>query len=116
MIEDIFKQAQGAFNTWSKWEPQDRTTSRLLKMLDFDFFEVLDSVTSQDPENILKSIMIHRILEHSRREIFRYQRDLDLQTLILLLTIMKSSSSLVCCSYVFIHQRYLFCHQSLKSI
>lgn len=44
-IEDIFKQAQGAFNTWSKLEPQDRTTARLLKMLDFDFFELLDSVT-----------------------------------------------------------------------
>ncbi len=44
-IEDIFKQAQTAFNTWSKWPPRERTTSRLLKMLDFDFFEVLDSVT-----------------------------------------------------------------------
>ncbi|MBE5851151.1 MAG: ATP-dependent helicase [Lachnospiraceae bacterium] len=44
-IEDIFKQAQTAFNTWSKWEPEDRTTAKLLKMLDFDFFELLDSVT-----------------------------------------------------------------------
>lgn len=44
-IDDIFKNAQGAFNTWSKWEPCDRTTENLLKMLDFDFFEVLDSVT-----------------------------------------------------------------------
>lgn len=44
-IEDIFKQAQTAFNTWSKWPPGERTTGRLLKMLDFDFFEVLDSVT-----------------------------------------------------------------------
>ena len=34
-----------AFNTWSKWEPCDRTTENLLKMLDFDFFELLDSVT-----------------------------------------------------------------------
>ena len=44
-LDDIFKQAQGAFNVWSKWKPEDRTTSKLLKMLDFDFFEVLDSVT-----------------------------------------------------------------------
>lgn len=44
-IDEIFKNAQRAFNTWSKWEPQDRTTENLLKMLDFDFFEVLDSVT-----------------------------------------------------------------------
>ena len=44
-IEDIFKQAQTAFNSWSKYEVQERTTARLLKMLDFDFFELLDSVT-----------------------------------------------------------------------
>jgi len=44
-IDEIFKNAQRAFNTWSKWEACDRTTENLLKMLDFDFFEVLDSVT-----------------------------------------------------------------------
>lgn len=44
-IDDIFKNAQRAFNTWSKWDPVDRTTENLLRMLDFDFFEVLDSVT-----------------------------------------------------------------------
>ena len=44
-IDDIFKQAQRAFNTWSKLEPKYRTTNALLKMLDFDFFELLDSVT-----------------------------------------------------------------------
>ena len=44
-INEIFRSAQRAFNTWSKWEPADRTTANLLKMLDFDFFEVLDSVT-----------------------------------------------------------------------
>lgn len=44
-IDDIFRNAQKAFNTWSKWEPCDRTTDNLLRMLDFDFFEVLDSVT-----------------------------------------------------------------------
>lgn len=44
-IDDIFRSAQRAFNTWSKWNPSERTTENLLKMLDFDFFEVLDSVT-----------------------------------------------------------------------
>ena len=44
-IDEIFRNAQRAFNTWSKWEPHERTTENLLKMLDFDFFEVLDSVT-----------------------------------------------------------------------
>ena len=44
-IDDIFKNAQRSFNIWSKWEAEDRTTDSLLKLLDFDFFEVLDSVT-----------------------------------------------------------------------
>lgn len=44
-IEEIFRQAQKAFNTWSKLEPEERTTDELLRALDFDFFEVLDSVT-----------------------------------------------------------------------
>ena len=50
-INEIFKNAQRAFNTWSKWNIEDRTTESLLKMLDFDFFEVLDSVTiARSPE------------------------------------------------------------------
>ena len=44
-IEEIFRQAQRAFNAWSKLEPEDRTTDALLRTLDFDFFELLDSVT-----------------------------------------------------------------------
>jgi hypothetical protein len=44
-LEDIFRQAQKAFNAWSKLNPEDRTTDALLRTLDFDFFEVLDSVT-----------------------------------------------------------------------
>ena len=44
-IDDIFRNAQGAFNTWSKYEAEYRTTENLLKMLDNDFFELLDAVT-----------------------------------------------------------------------
>ena len=44
-IDEIFRQAQRAFNEWNKLEPEDRTTDVLLRTLDFDFFEVLDSVT-----------------------------------------------------------------------
>ena len=44
-IDEIFKQAQRAYNTWSKMPSEQRTTEVLLSMLDFDFFEVLDSVT-----------------------------------------------------------------------
>lgn len=44
-LEEIFRQAQRAFNEWSKLDAEDRTTDALLRTLDFDFFEVLDSVT-----------------------------------------------------------------------
>lgn len=44
-LEEIFRQAQTAFNRWSKLPAEERTTKALLEMLSFDFFEVLDSVT-----------------------------------------------------------------------
>ena len=44
-LEDIFKQAQKAFNAWSKLNQEQRSTDALLRSLDFDFFELLDSVT-----------------------------------------------------------------------
>lgn len=44
-IDLIFRSAQMAFNRWSKMDVQSRTTEKLLKSLDFDFFTMLDSVT-----------------------------------------------------------------------
>lgn len=44
-IDKIFRDAQSAFNRWSKMLPDERTTKNLLSLLSFDFFEVLDSVT-----------------------------------------------------------------------
>ena len=44
-IDDIFRAAQTAFNKWSQFPAEERTTENLLSMLSFDFFEVLDSVT-----------------------------------------------------------------------
>jgi len=44
-IDSVFRQAQKVYNAWTKLEPEERTTDALLKQLDFDFFEVLDSVT-----------------------------------------------------------------------
>ncbi len=44
-INEIFRQAQREFNTWSKLPPEERTLGQLLARLDFDFFELLDSVT-----------------------------------------------------------------------
>lgn len=44
-IDVVFRKAQQAFNVWSKYETSLRTTEKLLDMLDFDFFEILDSLT-----------------------------------------------------------------------
>jgi SNF2 family DNA or RNA helicase len=44
-IETIFSRAQAAFNTWSSLPPEKRTAAAILNTLDFDFFELLDSVT-----------------------------------------------------------------------
>lgn len=44
-IETIFRRAQASFNVWAKLSPQERTTSAILNLLDFDFFKLLDSVT-----------------------------------------------------------------------
>jgi SNF2 family DNA or RNA helicase len=44
-VEKVFSDAQRVFNEWSKLNPEQRTTDRILQMLDFDFFELLDAVT-----------------------------------------------------------------------
>lgn len=44
-IDTIFRQAQKVYNAWCKLPEKERTTATLLSQLDFDFFEVLDSVT-----------------------------------------------------------------------
>lgn len=44
-IDDIFRQAQMQYNAWSKLPKAERKTERLLEMLSFDFFQVLDAVT-----------------------------------------------------------------------
>lgn len=63
-IDTIFRQAQSVFNAWSKLPEQLRTTNNLLSKLDFDFFEVLDSVT----------------IARSRRHIQRYYDMKDIGT------------------------------------
>ncbi|MBX3265488.1 MAG: DEAD/DEAH box helicase family protein [Acidobacteria bacterium] len=44
-VETIFQKAQKSFNEWSKLPPEERTPEAIMKSLDFDFFELLDSVT-----------------------------------------------------------------------
>lgn len=63
-IDEIFRNAQRAFNYWSKESPENRTTEALLRELDFDFFEVLDSVT----------------IARSRKHIQRYYDTQDIGT------------------------------------
>ena len=44
-IDEIFRRAQRAFNNWTNLPPEERTATAILRALDFDFFELLDSVT-----------------------------------------------------------------------
>ena len=43
-IETIFRRAQAQFNVWSKLPSEQHNTQTILKMLDLDFFKLLDSV------------------------------------------------------------------------
>lgn len=44
-VEEIFRQAQAAFTRWSNLPVEERTSEAILTALDFEFFELLDSVT-----------------------------------------------------------------------
>ena len=44
-IDTIFRQAQKVYNAWCKLPENERVTATQLSKIDFDFFEVLDSVT-----------------------------------------------------------------------
>lgn len=44
-VDDIFRKAQRSYNEWARLPQDERTTQRLLSMLSFDFFTLLDSVT-----------------------------------------------------------------------
>ena len=44
-VEEIFRRAQKVFNDWSERDVAQRSTDQLMRMLDFDFFEILDAVT-----------------------------------------------------------------------
>lgn len=44
-VSKIIRDANAAFEAWSELETEQRTTEKLLDMLSFDFFDLLDSVT-----------------------------------------------------------------------
>lgn len=54
-IDSIFRQAQKVYNAWCKLPENERTTKNLLSQLDFDFFEVLDSVTIARSRNHIQN-------------------------------------------------------------
>jgi len=91
-IEEIFRRAQTTFNVWSKLPVEKRTADAILGALDFDFFELLDSVTiarsrkhietfynteevGTFPER-LKPISIHCQLTH-RRDVIGFNEIFD---------------------------------------
>jgi len=63
-VDKIFRDADAAFKAWAGLEPAERTTQRLLEMLHFDFFELLDGVT----------------IARSRKHIEKYYNDANLGT------------------------------------
>ena len=67
-VNEIFKRAQTAFNKWSKLPIEKRETESLLEMLDFDFFELLDSVTiARSRKHIQKHYNMNDIGKFPRR-------------------------------------------------
>ena len=61
-IADIFRQAQTAYSKWSELDEDERTTQRLLGMLSFDFFKILDAVTiARSRKHIEKFYDINKI-------------------------------------------------------
>lgn len=54
-IDTIFRQAQKVYNAWCKLPEKERTTAALLSKLDFDFFEILDSVTIARSRNHIQT-------------------------------------------------------------
>lgn len=68
VIDDIFKRSQAVFNNWSRMPNNDRTTEKLLGMLNFDFFELLDSLTiARSRKHIQKYYDIEEIGKFPKR-------------------------------------------------
>ena len=63
-VDKIFRDADAAFKAWAQLPSTEHTTTNLLEMLHFDFFELLDSVT----------------IARSRKHIEKYYSDAKLGT------------------------------------
>ena len=54
-VDEVFRNAQTAYNKWAKLPSEQRTTEKLLSSLHFDFFQLLDAVTiARSRSNIVK--------------------------------------------------------------
>ncbi|MEG1411096.1 MAG: helicase-related protein, partial [Terrisporobacter sp.] len=67
-ISSTLKIAQTAFNRWGELEEDEKTTERLLEMLNFDYFKLLDSITiARSRKHIEKYYNIAEIGEFPKR-------------------------------------------------
>lgn len=73
-VEEVFRNAQKAFNAWSKLPPEERTPRAILDALDFDFFELLDSVTIARSRRHIQTFYDTRDIGHfpERRKPFSF--------------------------------------------
>jgi len=77
-VEEVFRNAQKAFNAWSKLPPEERTPRAILDALDFDFFELLDSVTIARSRRHIQTFYDTKDIGHfpERRKPLSYHRPL----------------------------------------
>lgn len=67
-IRSTLRNAQSAFNKWGDLEENERTTERLLDMLNFDYFRLLDSLTiARSRKHIEKYYNINDIGQFPKR-------------------------------------------------
>lgn len=67
-ISSTLRNAQSAFNKWGDLEENERTTERLLEMLNFDYFKLLDSLTiARSRKHIEKYYNINDIGQFPKR-------------------------------------------------
>lgn len=67
-ISSTLRKAQSAFNKWGDLEENERTTERLLDMLNFDYFKLLDALTiARSRKHIEKYYNINDIGQFPKR-------------------------------------------------
>ena len=67
-IRSTFRNAQSAFNKWEDLDESEKTTERLLDMLNFDYFKLLDSLTiARSRKHIEKYYNINDIGQFPKR-------------------------------------------------